>query len=124
MQPGTVGFSHTNDDSHSIFTLLFVMMLLLLFNQAYPRPAYMVELSSVLHTDCLLGLTTAQVVFPHEVIEEIGNACAHTNLNPVSNAEATFIQSTRMQRSKPCHSGIYWIALTEYFQMSTNVLGF
>ena len=26
--------------------------------------------------------------------------------------------------SKPCHFGIYWIALTEYSQMSTHVPGF
>ena len=42
-----------------------------------------------------------------------------------SNAKATFIQSTRMQRFlktfKPCHIGIHWIALTEYFMMSTYV---
>ena len=41
-----------------------------------------------------------------------------------SNAEATFVQSTRMQRFKPCHVGIHWIALTEYSQMSTHLLGF
>ena len=39
-------------------------------------------------------------------------------MNP-SNAEATFDQSTRTQTfckpSKPCHIGIHWIDLTEYF---------
>ena len=48
-------------------------------------------------------------------------------LNPF-NAEATFVQSTRMQRfwkpSKPCHTGIDLIALAENFQMSTHVPGF
>ena len=48
-------------------------------------------------------------------------------VNP-SNAEATFIQSTKTQRfwnpSKPCHVGIHWIAVTEYSQMSTHVPGF
>ena len=50
------------------------------------------------------------------------------NLNP-SNAEATFIESTRTQKSlktiyKPCHVGIHFIALVEYFQMSTHMPGF
>ena len=49
-------------------------------------------------------------------------------LNP-SNAEATFIQSTRMQRffgkpPKPCHIGICCKALAEYSQMGTHVPGF
>ena len=48
-------------------------------------------------------------------------------VNP-SNAETTFVQSTRMQRSlnssNPCHVGIHWKALTEYSQMSTLVPGF
>ena len=49
-------------------------------------------------------------------------------INP-SNAEATFVQSTRMQRflkktSKPRHVGIHWIVLIEYSQMSTHVPGF
>ena len=44
-------------------------------------------------------------------------------LNP-SNAESTFVQSTRTQRSKPCHVGIYWKALAEISQMSTHVPGF
>ena len=49
------------------------------------------------------------------------------NISP-TNAEATFVQSTRMQRfflkpSKPCHVGIHWIGLTEYSQMSTHVPG-
>ena len=47
-------------------------------------------------------------------------------LNP-SNANATFVQSTRMydfcKPSNPCHAGINWIALAEYSQMSTHVLG-
>ena len=38
------------------------------------------------------------------------------------------MQNTRTQRflkpSKPCHVVIYWIALAEYSQMSTHVLGF
>ena len=43
--------------------------------------------------------------------------------------EATFGQSTRMQRifeklSKPGHLGIHWIALTENSQMTTYVPGF
>ena len=48
-------------------------------------------------------------------------------LNPY-NAEATFVQSTRTQTfckpSKPCHIGIHWIDLTEYFYMSTHLPGF
>ena len=49
-------------------------------------------------------------------------------LNP-SNAKATFVKSTRMQRfvektPKPCHVGIHWIALTEHSQMSTHMPGF
>ena len=42
------------------------------------------------------------------------------SLNP-SNAEATFIQSTRTQI---LHLGIHWIALAEYSQMSTHMPGF
>ena len=47
------------------------------------------------------------------------------NVNP-SNAKATFVQSTRMQRffkpsNRPHHIGIHWIALAEYSQMSTYV---
>ena len=49
-------------------------------------------------------------------------------LNSSSNAEATFVQSTRTQRflkkSKTCHVCIHWIALTQYFQMRTHVPGF
>ena len=45
-------------------------------------------------------------------------------VNP-SNAEATFVQSSRMQiflkPSKPCHVGIHLIALTEDSQMSTHM---
>ena len=45
------------------------------------------------------------------------------NMNP-SNAAATFIQNTRVQKfwkpSKPCHVGIHWIALAEYSQMSAH----
>ena len=46
-----------------------------------------------------------------------------------SNAEAAFVQSTRKQRNlwktlKLCHVGIHWIALVEYFQMSTHLPGF
>ena len=45
-------------------------------------------------------------------------------VNP-SNAETTFIQSTRCKDfwkpSKPCNVGIYWRALAEYSQMSTYV---
>ena len=61
-------------------------------------------------------------------------------LNP-SNAEASSVQSTRMQTSrrfskilsnaknfwkpsKPCHVGIHWKALAEYFQLSTHLPGF
>ena len=41
------------------------------------------------------------------------------------NAEATFVKSTRSQRfkSKSCHVGIHWKALTECSQMSTHVPG-
>ena len=28
-----------------------------------------------------------------------------------------------LSKSKPCHVGIQWIALTEYFQMSTHIPG-
>ena len=42
-------------------------------------------------------------------------------------AEATVAQSTRTQRSskssKPCHVGIYWIALAKYSRMSTHLPG-
>ena len=45
-----------------------------------------------------------------------------------SNAQATYIQSTRTQRflttSKPCHVGIHTKALTDYSQMRTNAPGF
>ena len=48
-------------------------------------------------------------------------------LNP-SNAEATFVQSTRMQisskTSKPCHICIHWKALAEHFHKSTHLLAF
>ena len=47
--------------------------------------------------------------------------------NP-SNAEATFVQGTRMQRfwkpSKHCHVGIHLKALAESSQMSTHISGF
>ena len=49
-------------------------------------------------------------------------------LTLLMNAEATFIQSTRMQRFlktfKPCQVGIHWIALAEFFQMNTHLPGF
>ena len=46
------------------------------------------------------------------------------SVNP-SNAEATFVQSTRMQiLLKSCHVGIHWITLTEHSQMSTHLPGF
>ena len=55
----------------------------------------------------------------------------HAQLNPLifkpSNAEATFVQSTRIQRflkTKPCHVSIYRKALAKYSQMSTHVPGF
>ena len=44
------------------------------------------------------------------------------NINPF-NVEATFLQSTRMERllkTKLCHVGIHWIACDEYFQMSSH----
>ena len=49
-------------------------------------------------------------------------------INPC-NAEATFVQNTRAQRPlktiyKLRHAGIYWTALAELYQMSTNVPGF
>ena len=47
----------------------------------------------------------------------------HEWVNP-SNAEATFIQRTMMQRfwkpSKPCHLGNHWEALVEYSQIDTH----
>ena len=49
------------------------------------------------------------------------------SVNP-SNAKATFVQSTMMlfenYLNPVCHVGIHWIALTEYYQMSTNLPGF
>ena len=50
------------------------------------------------------------------------------SFNNPSNAEANFVQSTRMKAfwkpSKHCHVGIHWIALPEHLQMSTHVPGF
>ena len=50
-----------------------------------------------------------------------------STINP-SNAEATYVQSTRTQRlwkpSKPFHISTHWKALTEYSQMSTYLPGF
>ena len=47
--------------------------------------------------------------------------------NP-SNAEATLSKTQRgkdiRKTSEPCHVGIHWIALPEYFQMSTYMPGF
>ena len=44
------------------------------------------------------------------------------------NAEAISFQGTKLQKclelSEPCHVGIHWKALAEYYQMSTNVPGF
>ena len=44
-------------------------------------------------------------------------------INP-SNAEATFVQSTRMQSfekpSKTCHVGIHWKALAEYLDAQSS----
>ena len=34
------------------------------------------------------------------------------------------MQQFKKQTSKPCHVDIHWIALAEYSQMSTHVLGF
>ena len=45
----------------------------------------------------------------------------------LSNAQATFVQYTRMQSpvmSKLCHVDIHWKALIEYSQVSTHVPGF
>ena len=44
----------------------------------------------------------------------------------LSNAEAISIQSTRTfwKPSKPCNVGIHWIAIAEYYQMSTMCQGF
>ena len=54
-------------------------------------------------------------------------ATSSIRVNP-SNAKATFVQNTWMQRfwkpSKPCHVGTHWIALAEYPHMSTHVPGF
>ena len=51
----------------------------------------------------------------------------YSRINP-SNAEATFVQSTRKQdyskTSKPCCVGIHWRALAEYSQMITYMSGF
>ena len=33
-------------------------------------------------------------------------------------------QRRNLKKSKPCHVGIHWIALAEYFCVSTNVPGF
>ena len=48
-------------------------------------------------------------------------------LNP-SNAKTTFAEGQRckdiLKPCKPCHVGIYWIALSEDSQMSTYVPGF
>ena len=42
-----------------------------------------------------------------------------------SNANATFVQSTRLLKpSRLCHVVIHWIALAEYSQISTHVPGF
>ena len=53
--------------------------------------------------------------------------CCKIIFNP-SNAEATFLQSTRTQiflkPSKPFHVGIHWNALAECSQMSTHIPGF
>ena len=51
--------------------------------------------------------------FHLHVAVSIPNQFIH--INP-SNAEATFIQSTRT--SKPCHVGIHWIAFAECSKMS------
>ena len=50
--------------------------------------------------------------------------CLKYIVNP-SNAKTAFVQITRMQHHlKPCHICIHWIALAEYFQMSTHMPGF
>ena len=63
------------------------------------------------------------VLISHLILEPPGGEDS-AGLNP-SSAEATFVQSTRMQTfwkpSKPSHVGIQWIALTEYPQMSTHL---
>ena len=41
-----------------------------------------------------------------------------------SNAEATFIQSTRTHNLNPVMFGIPWKGLTEYSQMNTHLQGF
>ena len=46
-----------------------------------------------------------------------------SHFNP-SNAEATFIHSTRMQRLLTWRVGIHCKALTEYSQMRTHLPGF
>ena len=55
--------------------------------------------------------------------QELSNEYQHDRVNPFSD-EATFEQSIRTKRSKPCHVGIHWIVLTEYSQMSTHLPGF
>ena len=47
-------------------------------------------------------------------------------INPC-NAEATFVQRTRVilfKPLKPFHVGIHWIVLSEYSQVSTHMPGF
>ena len=46
-----------------------------------------------------------------------------------SNAETTFVHQAQGSKhfsksSKPCHVGIHWIALAEYYLMSTMCQGF
>ena len=52
------------------------------------------------------------------IYQRVPNGHSAISINP-SNAKATFVQSTRTQRSKPCHVGIHWIVLPEYSEMST-----
>ena len=56
--------------------------------------------------------------------EQIHERVSTEYLILTSDAEATVIQSTRVQRFKSCHVGIYWKALAEYFRMSSHMQGF
>ena len=54
-------------------------------------------------------------------------ATSGIRVNPF-HSEATYVQGTTRQtvrkQAKSCHVGIYWKVLVEYYQMSTDILGF
>ena len=77
---------------------------------------------------CITPKKTFSDIKLRHIVENIRKILSHP-----SNAEATFIESTRMQRfllffywksSEFSHVGIHLIALTEYSQMNTHVPGF